>query len=83
MCTPASRLAVCWVQSFPYWRAGHGDAPVGPTMKESPRRRFASDLAMGAPGRVPFAYVTALASTAGRNLQRYAVIRAMRSVDDG
>ena len=28
MCTPASRLAVCWVQSFPDWRAGHDDWPV-------------------------------------------------------
>ena len=65
MCTPASRLPCAGFKVSPDWRAGHGDAPVGPTMKESPRRRFASDLAMGAPGRVPFAYVTALASTAG------------------
>jgi hypothetical protein len=66
-CAPdaISTPSVCWVQSSPDWRAGHGDAPVGPTMKGSPRPRFASDTATGAPGRVRFAYVKALANTAG------------------
>ena len=45
LCTPS----VCWVQSSPDWRAGHGDAPVCPTMKGSPRPRFASDTATGPP----------------------------------
>ena len=40
---------MCGVQSSPDWRDGHGDAPVGPTMKGSPRPRFASDTATGAP----------------------------------
>jgi hypothetical protein len=66
-CAPdaISTPSVCWVESSPDWRAGHGDASVGPTMKGSPRPRFASDTATGAPGRVRFAYVKALASTAG------------------
>src|SRR5215207_6235619 len=50
-CAPdaISTPSVCWVQSSPDWHAGHGDAPVGPTMKGSPRPRFASDTATGAP----------------------------------
>ena len=47
--TRDEHLKLTLLQSSPDWRAGHDDAPVGPTMKGSPRPRFASDTATGAP----------------------------------
>ena len=60
-----STPSVCWVQSSPDWRAGHGDAPVGPTMKGVSTSAVRLRYGYGPPGRVRFAYVKALASTAG------------------
>ena len=66
-CAPdaISTPSVCWVQSSPDWRAGHGDAPVGPTMKGLHVRGSPPIRLRAPPGRVRFAYVKALASTAG------------------
>ena len=44
--------SVCWVQSSLTGAPDMTPPPSAPTMKGSPRQRFASDTATGAPGRV-------------------------------